>query len=145
MPHKITEYGSDFYDLDIPVKLTNEAVLPAQFFERGGRISKQPEVELRIAVLELAIRDLNFKARLNTPSAVRGRKEAREWFSGGDSLWLYSFVNICDVIGLNADYARARILSGEPVERLLGGPGSRLFSCKRTAVRYRKKQQREAA
>ena len=66
------------------------------------------------AVLEDAIRCLAGEV-----GPVRERPqlavEARTWIEGADLHWPYSFENVCDHLGFDADQLRARILRDAPV------------------------------
>jgi hypothetical protein len=44
------------------------------------------------------------RIRASDTGGVGGR---RQWFASDDSVWLYSFVAICDVVGLDPTYVRA--------------------------------------
>jgi hypothetical protein len=72
------------------------------------------ERALMRAVLEDAIRCLAGEA-----GPVRERPqlaaEARTWIEGADLQWPYSFENVCDHLGVDADRLRARILRDAPV------------------------------
>ena len=72
------------------------------------------ERELMRAVLEDAIHCL---AGETGPSRERPQlaAEAREWLVSGDTWWPYSFENICDAIGFDADSLRERLLRNAPV------------------------------
>jgi hypothetical protein len=67
------------------------------------------ERALMRAVLEDAIRCLG---GAGGPSRLRPTlaAEARRWVTEGDRHWPYSFENICDALGLDADHVRARLL-----------------------------------
>ena len=70
------------------------------------RIKKQPECRLLWAVLEDAV-DVYMKNA--TASGRRGKrlfKEAEEWIMQDDPTWLYSFISICHVLGLDPGYLR---------------------------------------
>ena len=36
-------------------------------------------------------------------------REAEEWFFCNDSRWLFSFVSVCDVLGLEPEYIRKKL------------------------------------
>ena len=91
--------------------LTPETVRPAQFFRTPGAAS-QPEKRLMLAVLEnavwLLLRDAE-RPRL-TADAWRQVAEAERWIASNAVDWPFSFMNICQVLGLDPAALRARLL-----------------------------------
>ena len=90
-------------------KAENELILTllsAQFPAVSERINKQPEYRLMWAVLQDAI-DTYMKhidaKRLRYQHRFR---EVEEWIEQDDPTWLFSFTNICHVLGLDPDYLR---------------------------------------
>ena len=108
--------------------LIPEAALPSQFadiWHKSRAIS--PERALALAVLWEAVLDLE-KYRF----AARRRQqrlywEAYDWVTSNDIAWPFSFVNLCDTIGLSPD----------PVRRQLLGPYAPLPSAHRPMVAER--------
>jgi len=78
-----------------------EPVLPAQWgAERGHNAALQPEKRLMLAVLIDAI-----ELVLPDGGAVNARKaklirRAAEWICSNDREWAFSFVNICEALGV---------------------------------------------
>ena len=92
------------YDLTAaPQLLPPAAVLPEQFHGSPTAHTERGEVALMRAVLEDAV---NCFQRAHGPSADRLAKEAEKWLFGDDTRWPFSFVNICGVLGLDAEYVR---------------------------------------
>jgi len=63
-----------------------------------------------LAILEDAIN--SFQDNLLSPS-VKGKKffeEAEEWILDKDGDWIFSFDNICQVLGFNPEYVRHGLL-----------------------------------
>lgn len=83
-------------------------VLPAQYFNSLRRRTEfNGERRLMLAILEDAVDCYRKHA-----AAVdhRGRQlfeEAQSWIDAADSNWLFSFQNICDVLGLDSAYIRS--------------------------------------
>jgi len=70
----------------------------------------QPERALLFAVLSEAIE--TFK-KFRFAKSVRGRvlfREAEQWICDGDSDYLFSFKNICDVMGMNPPLLRRGLI-----------------------------------
>ena len=91
--------------LGVSVSLAEE---PRTYDVNGGG-----ERALMRAVLEDAIRCLGGAGgpmRLRPSLAA----EARRWVSDRDRQWPYSFENICDSLGLDAEHVRARLINRAP-------------------------------
>jgi hypothetical protein len=86
--------------------MESDLILPAQFLQRS---IATPEKRLLLAVLEEAVGTYQRYAlvlRLDRRNrAVLADVEA--WFASADSHGLYSFVAICDALGLEATYVRS--------------------------------------
>jgi hypothetical protein len=84
-----------------------ETVLPSQFFSRlEVDASLQPEKRLMLAVLEEAVG--TFQKYVNARDR-RGQAlyvETEEWFASNDVDWPYSFINVCQALGLEVAYLR---------------------------------------
>ena len=84
-----------------------DTLLPSQFFDRVRRRSEHDgERRLMIAVLEDAVDVYRKQAGARDARAQQLFHEAEEWIEDADQSWLFSFQNICDVLGLDADYLR---------------------------------------
>jgi hypothetical protein len=82
-------------------------VLPAQFFApAGGTDPTRGVVALMRAVLEDALHCLQRHSRQSGRRAQHLTREAEEWFFTDDPHWVFSFVNICAVLGLDPAYLR---------------------------------------
>lgn len=84
-----------------------ETLLPAQFFAALRQKARaQGERRLMVAILEDAVEcfQKHFWARDN-----RGRQlhaDAEQWLLSDDTTWLFSFVNICDILGIHPLFLR---------------------------------------
>ncbi len=85
-----------------------DAILPAQFYATFKNSQyREPERRLMVAVLEDAVLCLlmdlnqcNFRQR-------KQYEEAKEWVTtDDDSDWIFSFRNICEVLGIDPSYLR---------------------------------------
>jgi hypothetical protein len=81
---------------------------PAQFFENHAEWNRrqQPERRLMYAVLGDALGTLIACQALTTRRARRLWQETHAWFAADDHEWPFSFVNVCQTLGL--DVARVR-------------------------------------
>jgi len=84
-----------------------DSLLPTQFFDRMRRsVTFDGERRLMIAILEDAV-DVY---RKQACAADRKRRQlfddAEAWIESSERRWVFSFENICDVLGLEAEYLR---------------------------------------
>ena len=87
-------------------------LLPLQFFTgTRGKGCAEGERRLMLAILEDAVEC--FQKYLGTKEA-RGRQlyaDAEEWFLSDDRSWLFAFVNVCEILGLQPDFIRQGLLT----------------------------------
>ena len=86
-------------------------LLPIQYLPRTEGRLDGPQRRLMVAVLQTAIDDCQGteSARALGLPAKKGSRAAREaiaFFESPDRTWPYSFVNICEMIGLDAGALR---------------------------------------
>lgn len=85
-------------------------MLPEQFFDsRVSLASVCPETALMYAVLEDAFLCFQKQFGLTIPGMQRTAREAEKWFFSDDSSWLFSFVSVCDTLGLEPEFLRKRL------------------------------------
>jgi len=90
------------------VELEPEVVLPSQFYGKGGiDASLQPEKRLMLAVLEDAVGTFQKYTWARDRAGQKLLAEVEEWFTSDDHDWPYSFMNICNALGLEADFLRS--------------------------------------
>lgn len=88
-----------------------DELLPAQYL---GTIKKKyaaiPEKDLMLAVLEDAV--CCFQKYLHAPDRSERVlfKEAESWIFDDDGRWIFSYRNVCDVLGIDGDYLRCGLL-----------------------------------
>ena len=82
-------------------------VLPTQYFDRLRRRTEfNGERRLMLAILEDAVDCYRKHAAARDQRAQHLFTEAESWIEAPDSNWLFSFQNICDVLGLESEYIR---------------------------------------
>jgi hypothetical protein len=69
-------------------------------------ICRQPECRLLWAVLENGVEEYQKYATATGRRGKRLFREAEAWLMDDDPMWLFSFVSICNVLGLAPDYLR---------------------------------------
>lgn len=83
------------------------AVLPAQFHGSPVNVNASSgEIALMRAVLEDAIECFQKQALKSDRRTQRLAREAEEWFRKDDPKWPFSFLNICNVLGIDPGYIR---------------------------------------
>jgi hypothetical protein len=97
-------------------------LLPAQYAELSrGSEPIQPERRLMLAVLSDAI--VLFQTRAPAVPSAREHdcEEARRWILSNDRAWPYSFVNVCEALGIAFQPLRRALVTGR--RRASGIPG----------------------
>jgi hypothetical protein len=102
------------YDDFLARILEPDVFLPAQFYGSGGLSRKlEGEKRLMIAVLKDAVECLD-KYRGSRNSVGRCQYlSALEWVEDTSTDWLFSFTNICDLLGFDPEYLREALLKRE--------------------------------
>ena len=90
------------------------SVLPEKLFNSRVNLAVVcPETALMYAVLEDAF--LCFRQQFEAdPRHIECGREAEDWFFSADSGWLFSFVSICHVLGLEPQYIRKKLKQWTP-------------------------------
>jgi hypothetical protein len=100
----LREHGrpSAFLPLDL------DPVLPPQWFS-GERTSLQPAKRLMLAVLTDAIELVIQDPAAQHPGRALCQRRAAAWIRSNDRAWLFSFVNVCETLGLDPKRLRTAI------------------------------------
>lgn len=84
-----------------------DTLLSVQYFETCRRKAHlEPEKKLMLAVLEDAVGCFQKYFLVKNENGRRRFEKAEEWIWEENTSWLFSFCNICDVLGFNPDYLR---------------------------------------
>jgi hypothetical protein len=86
--------------------LAPTTVLPSQFFGPRDAVL-QPEKRLMLAVLENAVWLLLHDPPGHDGKDRRSVAEAAEWVAADATDWPFTFVNVCDALGLAPEWIRA--------------------------------------
>jgi hypothetical protein len=83
-----------------------DTLLPSQYFDRFRRRSQlDGERRLMLAVLEDAV-DM-YRKHCGTQGRNRALfLDAEAWIDDDDRTWMFSFLNLCDVLDLDGEYLR---------------------------------------
>lgn len=86
------------------------------FFDSRMSLSTvSPETALMYAVLEDAFLCLQKTAKLSR-LVRRQAREAERWILSDDSRWVFSFLPICDALGLDPGYMRKKLKHWDPAD-----------------------------
>ncbi len=104
-PAMLHRHGDSQWDDAFPL-------LPEQFAETARALeAAEPERRLLLAVLCDAIVVFQRRAAGYGGSASRSTGEAERWILSDDRRWLYSFVNVCESLGIAHEPLRRALLS----------------------------------
>lgn len=88
-----------------------DILLPAQYLSTTQRKTyMEPEKRLMLAVLEDAVICFQKCLHSSSPKERLSFEEAEAWILEEDSHWLFSFVNICEALGLDPAYLREGLI-----------------------------------
>lgn len=102
------------YDDFLARILEPDIFLPSQFYGSGGLSRKlEGEKRLMIAILKDAVECLEKYRSAHNSFGRSQYQNAIEWVEDNSTEWLYSFNNICDLLGFDPDYLREVLLKRE--------------------------------
>jgi hypothetical protein len=102
------------YDDFLARILEPDIFLPSQFYGNGGLSRKlEGEKRLMIAILKDAVECLEKYRGARSSSGRSNYENAIEWVEDTGTEWLYSFTNICDLLGFDPHYVREELLKRE--------------------------------
>ena len=94
---------------------SNDAVLPEQFFDTlRSREHNSPEKALLLAILEDAINCYRKHARAQGKAEKESFQEAKQWLMGEGEDWIFSFGNVCELLGLDPQFVRRGLRQAPP-------------------------------
>jgi hypothetical protein len=84
-----------------------DTMLPSQYFSAmRKRVPQEAEYRLVVAVLEDAIDCYQKHSDARDSKTRQLFEDAAQWVGSDDRSWPFSFLNICDVLGLDPAYVR---------------------------------------
>lgn len=99
--------------------LALEPALPSQFHDIWSRSRYiSPERALVLAVLEQAFGDLDKYRFATRRRHQRLYMEAYKWVASDDGEWPYSFINLCESLGLSPESVREQLLGNHIFRRM---------------------------
>lgn len=92
-------------------------MLPTQYLRRAGTYVVEPHKRLMAAVLQTVLDDcrgsIYRRARgYEAPLVLEGAGQAIAYVESTDRAWPFSFENICEALGLDADGLRHELQKG---------------------------------
>jgi hypothetical protein len=88
----------------------NDVLAPEDFIRVYRARSLSPEHKLMVAVLEEALIDYQRCSSAHDSKRMGRFVEAEAWILEMDPEWIFSFVNCCEVLGIDPDYLRQGLL-----------------------------------
>ena len=102
------------YDDFLARILEPDIFLPSQFYGAGGLSRKlEGEKRLMIAILKDAVECLEKYRGARSGTGRSQYENAIEWVEDTGTDWLFSFTNICDLLGFDPHYVREVLLKRE--------------------------------
>jgi hypothetical protein len=102
------------YDDFLARILEPDIFLPSQFYGSAGLSRKlDGEKRLMIAVLKDAVECLDKYRSARSGIGRCNYQSALEWVQDPNTDWLFSFTNICDLLGFDPEYLRETLLKRE--------------------------------
>ena len=102
------------YDDFLARILEPDIFIPSQFYGAGGLSRKlEGEKRLMIAILKDAVECLEKYRDARTGLGHIHYQNAIEWVEDTGTDWLFSFTNICDLLGFDPHYMREELLKRE--------------------------------
>jgi hypothetical protein len=102
------------YDDFLARILEPDVFLPSQFYGSAGLSRKlEGEKRLMIAILKDAVECLEKYRGSRSLSGRIQYDNAIEWVQDTGREWLFSFTNICDLLGFDPEYLREALLKRE--------------------------------
>jgi hypothetical protein len=84
-----------------------DTLLPSQYFDRIRRkASADGERRLMVAILEDAVDVYRKQAGARDRKRRQLFEDAEAWIDSPDKSWIFSYENICEVLGIDAEYLR---------------------------------------
>ncbi len=92
----------------------NDSDTPSRYLDTFRRSEYlEPEKTLLLALLEDAIQLFQKYRDARDRAGKEQFREVEDWFLHEGNLWLFSFENICDLLGLDPQYVRRGLLESE--------------------------------
>lgn len=98
---------------------TGDILVRSQYLDTFRRSEHlEPEKSLLAAILEDAVQEYRKYSGAHDSKSKTLFHEVEEWFNCSDKEWIFCFANVCELLSLDPEYIRRRLLGaqGEPAE-----------------------------
>jgi hypothetical protein len=103
-----------------------DTLLPSQYFDRlRRRASIDGERRLMVAILEDAVDVYRKQAGARDRKRRQLFEDAEVWIESSEQSWIFSYENICDMLGIDAEYLRKGLRAWK---RKAGGDRGRVLA-----------------
>jgi len=94
-----------------------DILVPTQYLENfRGKAHLEPEKSFMLAILEYAVASFQKDIFARDSKGKAEFHETEDWILEKNSDWLFSFENICEVLGFNPSYVRQGSLRWKEVK-----------------------------
>ncbi|MDO8569582.1 MAG: hypothetical protein Q7R89_02280 [bacterium] len=88
-----------------------DTLVPTQYFETfRGKAHLEPEESFMLAILEYAVASFQKDIFARDSKGKAKFHETEDWILEENSDWIFSFENICEVLGFNPSYVRQGLM-----------------------------------
>ncbi len=93
------------------VMLGTDAAATEEYFDTFRRSQHlEPEKMLLFAILEDAVHCYRKYSEAKDRAGKERYREAQQWIMRGENDWIFSFDNVCELLGLDPQYVRQGLL-----------------------------------
>lgn len=96
--------------------IANDILAPEDFIQVYRTQLDSPERGLMVAILEQALADYQRHLSARDKDGRKRFGEAERWITEADAEWIFSFVNCCEVLGIDPGYLRSGLLRWKRTE-----------------------------
>ena len=94
-----------------------DTLVPTQYFEIfRGKAHLEPEESFMLAILEYAVASFQKYIFAHDSKGKAEFHETEDWILEKNTDWIFSFENICEVLGFNPSYVRQGLLRWKEVK-----------------------------
>ena len=86
--------------------LGNDTIVSQQFFDSFRSTHLEPEKSLLLAILEDAVHCIEKYGAAKDRAGKERFREAESWIMEPGNEWIFSFDNVCELLGLDPQYVR---------------------------------------
>jgi hypothetical protein len=108
----------------ITIENSDDALVGLQYLDTFRRSEHlEPEKSLLAAILEDAVQEYRKYGQADDPKSKSRFHEVEEWFDRRDKDWIFSFENVCELLGIDPAYIRRRLHETPQEDKLVHHDG----------------------